>query len=74
MKTQNLFANSRLNITAEGKRHLGAVIRSTECCDEYVKSLVKDWDNQLTILSTIAEIQPQAVYLAFVSGFNVTTS
>ena len=33
------------------------------------KDLVKDWDSQLTILSTIAETQPQAAYLALVSGF-----
>ena len=46
---QNLFANSRVNIIAEGKRHLGAVIGSTEYRNEYVKHLVKDWDNQLTI-------------------------
>ena len=74
MEAQNLFANSSVNITAEGKRHLGAVIGSTEYRDEYVKSLVKDWDNQLNILSTIAETQPQAVYLAFAGGSNLTTS
>ena len=69
MDAQNLFANSRVNIIAEGKRHLGTVIGSTEYRDKYVKDLVKDWDNQLTILSTIAETQPQAAYLAFDSGF-----
>ena len=69
MEAQNEFANSRLNITAEGKRHLGEVIESTEYHDEYVRDLVKDWDNQLTILSTIAETQQQAAYLAFGSGF-----
>ena len=69
MEAQNLFANSRVNITAEGKIHLGAVIGSIEYRDEYVKYLVKNWDNQLTILSTIAETQPQATYLAFASGF-----
>ena len=74
MEAQNLFANSSVNITTEGKRHLGAVIGSTEYRDEYVKSLVKDWNNQLNILSTIAETQPQAVYLAFASGSNLTTS
>ena len=57
MEAQNLFANSRVNITAEGRRHLGAVIGSTEYRDEYVKDLVKVWESQLTILSTIAEIQ-----------------
>ena len=69
MDAQNLFANSRMNITAEGKRLLGAIIVSAEYLDEYVKDLVKDWDNQLTILSTIAETQRQAAYLAFASGF-----
>ena len=68
MEAQNLFAISRANITAEEKRHLGAVIGSTEYRDEYVKDLIKYLDNQLTTLSTIAEIQPQAAYLAFASG------
>ena len=59
MEAQNLFANSRVNITAEGKTHLGAVIRSIEYRDEYVKDIVKNWDSQLPILSTTAETQPQ---------------
>ena len=62
MEVQHLLTNSRVNITAEEKRYLGAVIGSTEYRDEYVKDLVKDWDNQFTILSTIAETQPQAAY------------
>ena len=60
MEAQKLFANLRVNITAEGKRQLNAVIGSTEYRDEYVKDLVKDWDNQLTILSNIVETQPEA--------------
>ena len=44
-----------MNITAEGKRHFSAVIGSTEYREEYDEDLVRDWDNQLTILSTIAE-------------------
>ena len=35
---------------------------------QYVEELV-DWNTQLKLLSTIAENQPQAAYLAFVSGF-----
>ena len=38
MEVRNIFANSRVNIKAEGEKHLGAVIKSTECCDEYVKN------------------------------------
>ena len=69
MEAQNLFANSSVNITAGGKRHFCAIIVSTEYCDEYLKDLVKDWDNQLTIFSTITETQLKAAYLAFASGF-----
>ena len=69
MEMQIVFPNSRVNSTAEGKSHFGAAIGSTEYCDEYVKDLGKDWDNQLTILSGIAETQLQAAYLAFASGF-----
>ena len=42
IEAQNIFANSRVNIIAEGKIHLGAVIGSIEYRDEYVKDLVKD--------------------------------
>ena len=58
-----------MKVTTEGERHLDAVLASREYRDEYVKDLVTDWDNRLTILSTIAETQPQAAYSAFVSGF-----
>ena len=54
------------------KTHLdkqGAIIGRTEYRDHYVKDLVKDWDNQLSILSNIAETQLQAVYLTFAAGF-----
>ena len=65
-----LFDNSNVNITVEGKRHFGAIIVGSEIYKrEYVDDLVKDWNSQLCILSTIAESQPQAAYSAFVSGF-----
>ena len=69
MEVQNLFANSRVNITNEGKRNLSAGIGSTEYRDEYVKDLIKDWDDQPTILSAIAETHSQEAYSAFTSGF-----
>ena len=71
MEAQNLFVNSRVNVIAEGERHLSVVIRSTEFRDEYVNNLVKYWENQIVTLSTIAKTQPPAAYLAFTSGFKV---
>ena len=34
-----------------------------------MKDLVHDWNNQLLLLSSIAESQPQATYSVFVSDF-----
>ena len=39
-EAQNVFTNSRVNVTAEGKRHLCAVIGSTEYFDQYVKNYI----------------------------------
>ena len=68
MEVQTFLLIQELN-HSWSKTHLGAIIGSTEYRDHYVKDLVKDWDNQLTILSNIAETQLQAVYLAFATGF-----
>ena len=68
-EVKNVFSNSNVNITIEGKRHLDEFIGSNEYREEYVKDLVNDWNNQLILLSPIAESQPQVAYLAFASGF-----
>ena len=68
-EARNTFNDSNVNITIEGKRHLGAVIGSNEYREEYLKDLVNDWNNQLVLLSSIAESQPQTAYSAFVSDF-----
>ena len=64
-----LFDNSNVNITVEGKKDFKAIVGSEIYKRKYVDDLVKDWNSQLCILSTIAESQPQAAYSAFVSGF-----
>ena len=56
-----------MNITA-GKRKKTPWC-STEYRNDYVKDLVKGWNNQFTTLSAIPETQPQAAYSAFSSGF-----
>ena len=64
-----LLDNSNVNIKAEGKRHLRAIVGGEIYKREYVDDLVKDWNSQLCMLSTVAECQPQAAYSVFVSGF-----
>ena len=68
-EARNVFNDSNVNTTIEEKRHLGAVIGSNKYREEYMKDLVNDWNNQLVLLSSIAESQPQTVYSAFVSDF-----
>ena len=48
---------------------MGAIAGSDTYKREYVDDLVKDWNSELCMLSTVAESQPQAVYSAFVNGF-----
>ena len=64
-----MFTNTNINITIDGRKHLGAVVGSDTYKVQYVEDLVNDWNTQLKLLSTIAETQPQAACLAFVSGF-----
>ena len=47
---------------------MGVIVGSEIYKREYVDDLVKGWNSQLCILSTITESQPQAACSAFVSG------
>ena len=40
-----LFVNSNVNITVEGKKHLGAIVGRDNYKHEYVEELVKDWNS-----------------------------
>ena len=51
-EARNVFNDSNVNITIEGKRHLGAVIGSNEYREEYAEDLVHDWNNLLVLLSS----------------------
>ena len=67
------FANTGINITTEGKRHLGAVIgngsfKDEYVKDEYVKAKIDEWVKELRYLTKIAKIEPQATYVAFTHG------
>ena len=60
---------SKLKLTSEGKRHLGAIIGSETFKASYTKSLKDDWIRQLKLLSIIAESELQSAYSAFGGGF-----
>ena len=63
-----IFKDTNLNITNEGKRHLGAVVGTGEFRKEYVIMRVNEWVTELKLLTKIAKFYPQAAYCAFTSG------
>ena len=62
-----MFTDTNINITTDGRKHLGAVVGSDTYKVQYIEDLIDDWNTQPKLLSTLTETQPQAAYLAFVS-------
>lgn len=75
LKTQELSSEAEhvfgdeVNITAEGKRHLGAVIGTKTYKDEYCNEKVNQWREELEHLSEIAKSQPHAAYTVFTKAY-----
>ncbi|KXJ13026.1 hypothetical protein AC249_AIPGENE28169 [Exaiptasia diaphana] len=57
-EAKQVFGND-VNITCEGKRHLGAVIGSTTYKDAFCEEKVVNWKAELETLAGIAMTQPQ---------------
>lgn len=57
-----------VNVTTEGKRHLGAVIGSKNYEDQYCYEKISKKE-EIETLTEIAKSQPQSAYLAFTKGY-----
>ena len=55
----DVFMGSKVKVTSEGKRCLGAVIDSEAFKVSYGKSFVDDWIKQLQLLTIISESEPR---------------
>lgn len=66
--TQDIFADTTINITTDGKRHLGAALGSHNHKENYISEKVSEWCQNITRLSDIAKSQPHAAYAAFIHG------
>ena len=66
-KAVDVFMGSKVKVTSEGKRYIGAVIGSETFKVSHAESLVGDWIKQdwIKLLSIIAE----SAYSGFVGGF-----
>ena len=61
-----MFANTAINFTTTGKRHLGAALGNKTFKDEYVKDKVVEWCKEIKKLSEIAKTQPHAAFSAYI--------
>ena len=67
-RAKEMFAGTDINITTEGRKHLGAALGSRSYLEQYVGGKVEDWVGEVTRLAEFARSQPQASYAAFTFG------
>ena len=67
-KTESLLRDTKINVTTEGKGHLGEVLGSNNFRRKYVNEEVTKWCSELKILPDFAKSLPQATYAAFYFG------
>ena len=65
---KEVFKDTDVNVTVEGKKHLGAMSGSREYLEEYASMKVTNWVSEVTKLGEFALSQPQAFYAAYTFG------
>ena len=61
---KEVFKETNVSITVEGKKHLGAAIGSQVYLDEYVSEKMSHWVGEVVQMAEFALTQPQACYAA----------
>ena len=65
---QRLFEGTGVQVTVEGKHHLGAALGSHLFTEQYVSEKVDSWSCCVAKLSDIAKVHPHNAYSAFTHG------
>ena len=64
-----IFHDTEIKITIEGRKYLGGFVGKPEARYQYAQELVSKWIKEIKILSKIAKCEPQTAYPAFVGGY-----
>ena len=67
---KEVFADTEINITPEGSRHLGAALGSKPFVEKYLEEKVTRWTSEVRALAKFAITQPHAAYCAFTHGLS----
>ena len=65
---KEMFAGTDINITTEGRKHLGAALSSRSYLEQYMGGKVEDCVGELIRLAEFARSRPQASYATFTFG------
>ena len=65
---KQIFGDSNIKFTCEGKRHLGAATGTNEFRIQYVSEKVEEWCKEMKRLSALAKTQPHAAFSAYIHG------
>ena len=63
------FKSTKINVTSNGMRHLGAVIGSRSYKEDYMNEKIDQRIKEVKLLSEIAKIEPQYALSCFISGY-----
>ena len=67
-QAESMFSGAGINITIEGKKHLGAPLGTDVFRESFISVKVEKWVEEIKQLSIIAESQPHATYSALTNG------
>ena len=65
VKAKEIFHDTQVNITSQGRPHLGAPLGSQEFVDQFITEKVNQWKEELKLLVDVAKTQPHAAFAAF---------
>ena len=57
-KAIHVFNDTNIQITTQGRRHLGAALGTSQFRNEYIMEKMNKWVEELHVLSEIAKIDP----------------
>ena len=69
-QAKELFKDTAINITSQGRPHLGAPLGSRDYVDQFVRDKVSTWSESLLRLVEVAKIQPHVAHSAFTHGIS----
>ena len=64
-QAKDLFEETGIKITTDGHKILGAACGKRSFVNEYVADKIDEWEEEIEMLSKIAEMYPHAAYTAF---------